>query len=117
MPPSKSRKDRPDRPGEYRFSVQSFLDERWSERLGDLRISTSQGSEGQVTMQLWERCLQIVQRADSSNQGVFGHAGRDKIVGRVIAPAENTIAKTATLARSEFRFLALQSSQNVSCYG
>jgi hypothetical protein len=52
MPPSVSRKDRPfDRPGKYRISVQGYLDESWSERLGDMTITTSsQGSQGQVTM-------------------------------------------------------------------
>ena len=29
------------RPGEYRIRVLGFLDERWSERLGGLRITTS----------------------------------------------------------------------------
>ena len=40
-----------DRPGIYRIRVLGVIDQRWSERLGDLRISTSspQDQEGPVT--------------------------------------------------------------------
>lgn len=51
MPASENRKDRPfDRPGKYRISVQGFLDESWSERLAGMTVTSSQGSQGQVTM-------------------------------------------------------------------
>ena len=39
------------RPGNYRISVQGFLDKKWSERLGGLRITTSQtGDQKSVTV-------------------------------------------------------------------
>jgi hypothetical protein len=42
MPKEKSKKSFAfNRPGEYRIRVLGFLDERWSERLGGLRITTS----------------------------------------------------------------------------
>ena len=46
-----SRKSFPfDRPGNYRICVLGFLDERWSERLGGLRITTSSlKDQGSIT--------------------------------------------------------------------
>jgi hypothetical protein len=42
MPQLEDRKSFPfDRPGNYRICVLGSLDERWSERLGGLRITTS----------------------------------------------------------------------------
>lgn len=39
------------RPGIYRIRVQGFLDKKWSERLGDLRITTSKtGNQKSVTV-------------------------------------------------------------------
>jgi hypothetical protein len=39
------------RPGNYRIRVQGFLDKKWSERLGGLRISTSKtGDQKSVTV-------------------------------------------------------------------
>ncbi len=34
------------RPGNYRLRVQGFLDKKWSERLGGLRITTSKTGDG-----------------------------------------------------------------------
>ena len=40
-----------DRPGNYRIRVQGFLDKKWSERLGGLRITTSKtGNQKSVTV-------------------------------------------------------------------
>ena len=52
MTQPKSRKSFPfDRPGKYQIRVQGFLDERWSERLGGLRITACalKDHEGPVT--------------------------------------------------------------------
>ena len=39
------------RPGNYRIRVQGFLDKKWSERLGGLRITTSKtGDQKSVTV-------------------------------------------------------------------
>ena len=39
------------RPGNYRIRVQGFLDKKWSERLGGLRITTSKtGDQKPVTV-------------------------------------------------------------------
>ena len=39
------------RPGNYRIRVQGFLDKKWSERLGGLRITTSKtGDDKSVTV-------------------------------------------------------------------
>ena len=39
-----------DKPGQYRIRVQGFLDESWSDRLGGLRITTSnRKDQGLVT--------------------------------------------------------------------
>ena len=39
------------RPGNYRIRVQGFLDKKWSERLGGLRITTSKtGDQKTVTV-------------------------------------------------------------------
>ncbi len=39
------------RPGNYRIRVQGFLDKKWSERLGGLRITTSKtGDQKSITV-------------------------------------------------------------------
>jgi hypothetical protein len=52
MPQSGHEKTRPfARPGNYRIRVQGFLDKKWSERLGGLRITTSKtGDQKSVTV-------------------------------------------------------------------
>lgn len=52
MPQPKSKSEYAfDRPGNYRIRVEGFLDKSWSERLGDMSISTAgQGDQKSVTV-------------------------------------------------------------------
>ena len=52
MTPSESEKRYSfDRPGNYRIRVEGFLDKKWSDRLGGMRITTStRGDQKSVTV-------------------------------------------------------------------
>jgi hypothetical protein len=50
LPPESEKRYSFDRPGNYRIRVEGFLDKKWSDRLGGMRITTStRGDQKPVT--------------------------------------------------------------------